>query len=407
MTLKAWTFAFPILSWATSPVLDIRAIQQKKKLHIQNHPEVSPAFFEALRFDLYRLSTLFVEDHSQPDYHISFSITPSHITFVFSDAARNPCFQWTESRPKTRVAWRDLGHRWANPIYRYFTQEDPHFDQPLVCIAQPPAGGGRDHRVVCLVNPDGQFPVFLTPKTKRLFLPTFSPNRAWIAYLEHHRRHESISVMSISTQESYTIPVPRAYRITSGPIFSPNGQTLLFAASRGKKALLCLWSLTQKNLQVLTIPGGGLCNGPSFSPDGKEIAFVGEIQGQLSLLCMDLETHAVRILSQEGGRYYTCSWSPRKDWIAFVKSFEGHFYLGILHVKTQREILLMKSYLIDRPCWALCGRRLFVPVQQGEDRMMQICTISPWGERNPFFLPTITYQGQALEMTDPHKEGLR
>jgi len=63
-----------------------------------------------------------------------------------------------------------------------------------------------------------------------------------------------------------------------------------------------------------------------------------------------------RRISFGQGRYGTPVWSPRGDLIAFTKSHQGRFHIGVMRTDGSEERLLTASFLDEGPTWAPNGR---------------------------------------------------
>ena len=60
------------------------------------------------------------------------------------------------------------------------------------------------------------------------------------------------------------------------------------------------------------------------------------------------------------GRYSSPVWSPRGDKIAFVKSLNGRFSIGVINPDGSDERALTESFMDEGPAWSPNGRVIVV-----------------------------------------------
>ena len=111
------------------------------------------------------------------------------------------------------------------------------------------------------------------PEQHSLVGPVYSPDGRWLVYVESGQTNSRIRrVERVSGQDRVILDWPG---IIEGPVFNPNGASLVFSSDRTGVYNLYQLALGGAGLPVpLTHVQGGLFD-PSFSPDGRRLAAVG------------------------------------------------------------------------------------------------------------------------------------
>lgn len=152
----------------------------------------------------------------------------------------------------------------------------------------------------------------------------------------------------------------------AGLSFSPNGQTLLYAAERNGR-----WSIYQFPLTATTLKEAPLIANthenyqPLFSPDGKEIAFV---EDRNILKIFNIASGQARIIigadqlysRNEHDQYF--EWSPDSRWllVKYNEPGSGNEEVGIIAASGKEKIinLTRSGYSDVNPCWVMEGRMM-------------------------------------------------
>ena len=132
----------------------------------------------------------------------------------------------------------------------------------------------------------------------------------------------------------------------------------------------------------------------SYAPTGRDIVFNSDRGGSPQLYTMRSDGSNVKRISFGKGRYSAPVWSPRGDLIAFVKSQNGQFSIGVMNTDGSGERILTTSYLDEGPTWSPNGRViLFSRESQGRNAKSEVWSIDLSG-RNLRKMPT---PGQASD----------
>ena len=96
---------------------------------------------------------------------------------------------------------------------------------------------------------------------------------------------------------------------------------------------------------------------------------------------MDADGSGQKRISFGQGRYNAPVWSPRGDKIAFVKSLNGKFSIGVMDPDGKNERILTESYLDESPTWSPNGRVIaFTRETRGRGSRSEIWSVDLTGQ---------------------------
>ena len=257
-----------------------------------------------------------------------------------------------------REKWRRIGHLIADAIYERITGEQGYFDTRIVYIGET---GPADQRVkrLAIMDQDGANHRFLTDGRHLVLTPRFSPTLQEITYLSYVDGRPKVYVRNIDTGRQEILGDFRG-NMTLAPRFSPDGHKVVMSVSLdGNTEIYELDLRTGVQVQLTRHPA--IDTAPSYAPEGTRVSFESDRSGTQQIYVMDITgaaNSAPRRISFGQGRYATPVWSPRGDWIAFTKSFQGTFYIGVMRPDGSDERLLSTGFLVEGPTWAPNGRVL-------------------------------------------------
>ena len=285
--------------------------------------------------------------------------------------------------------WRRVAHIVADAIYQRVTGEDGYFDTRIVYIAET---GPRTRRVkrLAIMDQDGENHRFLTDGTILVLTPRFSPTLQEITYLSYYNDIPRVYIFNIDSGRQERLgDFPN---MNFAPRFSPDGKGVIMSMAKdGNSDIYTMDLATRKVTQITT--HSAIDTGPSYSPDGNKITFESDRSGAQQIYITDADGGRAKRISfgPRRARYATPVWSPRGDWIAFTRMFNGNTAIGVMRTDGTGERILAQSSArgdwVEGPTWAPNGRVLMYFRQEPADKQGR-------GGRTRLFTIDITGQNE-------------
>ena len=253
--------------------------------------------------------------------------------------------------------WRFLSHILSNIIYEKATGEKGYFDTKIVYVSEQGEYNKKIKRIA-IMDYDGENHYYLTDGKELVLTPRFSPNGKDIVYLSYKNNRPSVYILNLLTKETKILG--NFDGMSFAPRFSSDAKQIIFSLTkRGSSNIFMLNVLDDKVSQITN--NRYINTSPYFSPSGKEIVFSSDRAGKQNIYILKLSptfNSKPRRITYGKGNYATPVWSPRGDLIAFTKTVNKKFYIGVINTNGKNERLIAEGYLAEGPSWSPNGRTL-------------------------------------------------
>jgi TolB protein len=191
--------------------------------------------------------------------------------------------------------------------------------------------------------------------------PAWHPRGSHIAY-SHMNANGSWQIMLRESGGA-----TRALNATPGglnitPVFSPDGNTLLYAHGRESGSdLYAVNPFAPDAVRKVTVGRGSDNMSPAFSPDGRQITFTSNRTGRPEVYISDADgTNADLLTSGFGDQSYNSNpdWSPDGRAIAYQSQVAGRFQVVMIGLRDRSPRRLTSDGINEDPSWAPDSRHL-------------------------------------------------
>src|SRR4051812_27485567 len=219
--------------------------------------------------------------------------------------------------------WRLAVHRVSDEIQRWVTGE-----RGIAATRIAYVRGTGDAAAMRVIDSDGANEVTV-PTDACGLSPSWNPRGTMIAYTTCGG-NSRLLVIDVATSRSRVLAGPLRNIAFSTPVFTPDGNSIIFARSGDAGTdLYQIGANGGDTPRRLTLGRGVENSQPTMSPDGRRIVYVGNSLGRPELYIMDSDGTNVEVLTnyEDSERNYRSDpdWSPDNRLIAYTERLNGRF----------------------------------------------------------------------------------
>lgn len=241
-----------------------------------------------------------------------------------------------------------IAHDISNEVYFNLIGEKGYFNSKIAYICE---------NKLVVNDLDGRNQMYITDGNEKVLSPSFSFSGKYLAYLSFKDKGKSnIYMYDLATKKH--VKLGNFNGLAMAPRFSPDDSQMLFSLSENGRTNIYKLDMLNKKISRLTSNSNiNLAGG--FSEDGSKIVFNSDKNGKPALYTMDANGENINLLlGDKTSSYYTPSWSPKGDLIAYTKIEKGIFYIGVISADGQVQKIIANDKSSESPSFATNGRNL-------------------------------------------------
>lgn len=251
--------------------------------------------------------------------------------------------------------WRLAVHRVSDEIQRWVTGE-----RGIAATRIAYVRGTGDAAAMRIIDSDGANEVTV-PTDACGLSPSWNSSGSTIAYTTCGA-NSRLLVIDVATSRSRVLAGPVRNVSFSTPVFTPDGNSIIFARSGDAGTDLYQMSASGGEPRRLTLGRGVENSEPTTSPDGRRIVYVGNSLGRPELYIMDSDGTNVEVLTnyEDSERNYRSDpdWSPDNRFIAYTERLNGRFQVRTVNPSGSAPKYRTSEGENEQPSWAPDGRHL-------------------------------------------------
>jgi TolB protein len=267
--------------------------------------------------------------------------------------------------------WRMAVHRTSDEIERWVT------GQRGIAATRIAYMRGQSIRII---DSDGAEEITV-PTEENGGSPAWNPAGTMLVYTTYGVSSSNVGshvvLIDLTTGRSRTLVPPGRNTLYLTPIFSPDGNSVIYSREGENGSDLFSVSVNGGEPPHQLTAGRGTVNtNPTMSPDGRRIAFVSGRLGRPELYIMDADGTNVNVLTDydfsEKNYRSDPDWSPDGRLVAYQERLNDRFQIRTIPVKGGTPKQLTSEGENEQPSWAPDARHLVLTSTRSGARQLWV-----------------------------------
>jgi TolB protein len=272
---------------------------------------------------------------------------------------------WTRAKLPVE-AQRHVAHQVADKIYEKLTGVRGVFDTRIAYITSSGLGTSR-HYELNYADSDGFSKHVIARNREPLMSPAWSPDGRRLAFVGFEHGNTAIYIQTLGSGELLKFVGERG--INGAPSWSPDGTKLAVTLSFERNPDIYVIDLATKTRSRMTTDSG-IDTDANWSPDGSTLAFVSDRGGQPQIYTMSSSGGPQTRLTFEGKRNEQPRYAPDGKSLAEVQDF----HIAVMDMQTHAVRVLSPGPGDEDPSFAPNGKMLIYTTRSTKGE--QMATIS-------------------------------
>lgn len=254
--------------------------------------------------------------------------------------------------------WRATAHQIADIVYEKLTGTAGVFSSRIAYVQKQ----GKRYELK-VADADGQNPRTVVRSSEPVISPMFSPNGESLVYVSFEDKKPVVYVQSL--QDGSRRKTAAFKGSNSAPAWAPDGKRLAVVLTRDEASQIYLINADGTGLVRLT-QGGNIDTEPVFSPDGQTLYFTSDRGGSPQIYRVAANGGDPKRVTFSGSYNVSPTISPDGRYMAYIGREEGRFHVVLMELATGQTRVLSDGALDESPSFAPNGQSiLYATVQNG------------------------------------------
>ncbi|MDJ0870476.1 MAG: Tol-Pal system beta propeller repeat protein TolB [Gammaproteobacteria bacterium] len=275
------------------------------------------------------------------------------------------------SIPSTARDLRTTAHQISDIIYEKLTGDRGAFATRIAYVTQSKGPDGNKRYALEVADSDGYDPQSVLESAQPILSPAWSPDGNKLAYVSFETGQSAIYVQNLATGTRERVAGYPG--INGAPAWSPDGRRLAMSLSREGNPEIHILDLDTRRLQRVTY-NAAIDTEPAWSPDGRSLVFTSDRGGKPQIYRIAVTGGKAQRLTFEGSYNARASFSPDGARLTMVHGDQGAYRIGLLDLETNALRVLSDARLDESPSFAPNGTMIIYATN--DDRGAALAAVS-------------------------------
>jgi TolB protein len=254
--------------------------------------------------------------------------------------------------------WRATAHQIADIVYEKLTGTPGVFSSRIAYVQKQ----GKRYELK-VADADGQNPRTVVRSSESVISPMFSPDGDRLVYVSFEDKKPVVYMQSLQDGSRHKTAAFKGSN--SAPAWAPDGKRLAVVLTRDEASQIYLINADGTGLSRLT-KGGNLDTEPVFSPDGQTLYFASDRGGSPQIYRVAVSGGEPKRVTFSGNYNVSPAVSPDGKYLAYIGREDGRFRVELLELASGQARVLTDSARDESPSFAPNGQSvLYATVQDG------------------------------------------
>ncbi len=271
-----------------------------------------------------------------------------------------------------RAGLRRTAHQIADMIYETLLGEPGAFATRIAYITEIQDPGGVRHYSLEVADSDGYNPRPVLRSEQPLMSPSWSPDGNRLAYVSFESGNSTIYVQNVNTGSREMISSGRG--LNGAPAWSPDGKKLAFVLSKDGSPNIYVLDLASRHLSQVT-RSFSINTEPVWSPDGRSIVFTSDRGGRPQIYRTSMDGAQVERMTFEGTYNARAILSPNGKYMAMVHNSGRGFNIAVMDLESGALRVLTESGRDESPSFAPNGSMIIYATKEGARGLLSVVSV--------------------------------
>lgn len=276
------------------------------------------------------------------------------IEFRLFDLVRQKMLSGHAISSVRREDLRKVGHKISDIVFESLTGTRGAFSTQIAYVSTGGSATNKKYELQ-VADADGHNARTIFSSSQQLMSPAWSPDGTRLAYVSFEKGNSAIYIQDVKEGRRFMVSAQSG--INSAPAWSPDGRYLALTLSIDGSADIYLMDTRTRRLRRLT-RDSGIDTEACWMPDSKALLFTSDRSNETQVYRVSVRGGKPRRVTYEGAYNAAPDVSPDGRHLAFVHNNGAGFRIAVMDLDSGAMRILTEGHLDEGPSYAPNGKMI-------------------------------------------------